>query len=177
MTDEMARFSNRIAGLRKVQSQQARVSSNSSPLPVFFAYQAVTQTVGSSTVITLDTVTLDTEDSRTPRTVDEVITTDKYVCRAAGLYLLSGGVAYVAQASNQRLAWFRKNGTQLPASAMRLPVPTSSFSATIATRVIPVQLAVGDYIELMGGVTAGTISTAASGSDHSSLFIQKIRNG
>jgi hypothetical protein len=109
-------------------------------------YQTVAQAIPSAanTVLTLDTVGRDTDGMYNVGTPDRVT----IPVGMAGLWTLDAGVAFASNATGQRRMGIRVNGTTF-VSQQRIPPITIAASATVITTAATVELAVGDYLEVV----------------------------
>lgn len=74
-------------------------------------------------------------------------TPSRYTAQAAGWYEATGGVAYASNATGARAVHITKNGSGTPLNGSGTYL-TSTASPVVATRPTPVQLIVGDYLQL-----------------------------
>ncbi len=90
----------------------------------------------------------------------------------AGWYQVSGGSGWASNATGSRGCWWRKNGVDIQGSYSIHP----SASGTIATaaRVILVQLAVGDYVELIVFQTSGGPLNTGTSTDQASMTVRRV---
>lgn len=89
----------------------------------------------------------------------------RWTCTRAGWYRLSGGVSFAGSTSGTvRAAGWLVTGAFYAGGHTRVAAsPTNTF-ASLAARVITVQLAVGDYVQLAPGQNSGgTLDTGGGG--------------
>ncbi|MCI3277661.1 hypothetical protein [Streptomyces cylindrosporus] len=137
------------------------VGSGSNGLPMFFGYQATSQSVASGTTgaaITIDTEVIDTDGGHST-----VTNTSRYTCQVAGYYLLWGSTAWAINATEERITYYQKNGTTIPGgSSVQIQSVSSGHATVVVGTLMIVPLAVGDYVEVWGSqVSGGALSTQA----------------
>jgi hypothetical protein len=137
------------------------VGSGSNGLPMFFGYQATSQSIGSGTTgaaITIDTEVIDTDGGHST-----VSNTSRYTCQVAGYYLVWGSVAWATNATEERITYYQKNGGLIAgASSVQANPVTSSHASVIPGNIMILPMAVGDYFEVWGSQVSGTsLSTQA----------------
>lgn len=130
---------------------------------VCYAYQNTAQVIAQGTPISMDAELIDTNTMHDLATNNTRLTAKK-----AGLFLIGGGVGLVGGGlqKSRRVAYIRLNGTTtIPGTAVNVyPSQDTTWNLMVPTPVIPVQLAVNDYIELMGYWGAeDTVITTTSG--------------
>jgi hypothetical protein len=87
---------------------------------------------------------------------DDVTNNTRYTARYPGIYAVSGGITFAANATGVRLAWLRKNGVDINSSSVELPACGGGLVTGIATRSVEVYLAEGDYVELIALENSGS---------------------
>jgi len=148
------------------------VGSGSNGLPLFFGYQATAQAVASGTTgaaITIDTEIIDTDGGHST-----VSNTSRYTCQVAGYYLVWGSVAWVTNATEERITYYQKNGAQITGGSSVQANPVTSAHATVVPGTIMIlPMAVGDYVEVWGSQVSGsslnTQADASAGKNSSML--------
>lgn len=97
----------------------------------------------------------------------------RYTFQVAGLYLLSGSIAWGGSSAGRRITYLRINGsTAIPGSAGDLASPSTNTQVTI-TPTVMWQAAVGDYVEVIGNQSSGG-SLSTNGSGATSAFIPSL---
>lgn len=137
------------------------VGSGSNGLPMFFGYQATAQSVGSGTTgaaITFDTEIIDTDGGHST-----VTNSSRYTCQVAGYYLVWGSVAWVTNATEERITYYQKNGGLITGGSSVQANPVTSAHATVVPgNIMILPMAVGDYFEVWGSQVSGAaLSTQA----------------
>lgn len=139
--------------------------------PIFYGYQASGQSLvsGTGTAVTLDTEVLDTYGGHSTTT-----NTSRYTAQVAGTYLVWGGACVNGATSQTYIAAFiAKNGTEQPGSRGMLPA-NSSHTYTVPAVMVPVVMAVNDYVEIYvqaDGTSPTTHGGATQTSSMSVVFI------
>lgn len=131
--------------------------------PIYYAVQNTSQNISNTTntAITFDTEIYDTYAGHNNSTNNT-----RYTAQVAGYYLMSGCVAYAANANGVRLAKLRLNGTDIKGSAVELYASNSSNLTTVATCTIIQFMNVNDYVEVATWQNSGaTIATSVGNSD------------
>lgn len=127
--------------------------------PYFFLQQAVAQAMGTSGTdypILFDTEIADTDNGHSTST-----NTSRYTAQTSGLMLCLGVVAYNANATGNRRASFRVNGSTYWWNNFGSAAGTPTDSHFTTAGLIPVSS--GDYVELVGRQTSGgSLNTATS---------------
>lgn len=122
--------------------------------PSFFGYQTHSASPQSILNNTFTAVLLDTEVYDPDGGHSTVTNTSRFTCQVAGRYQFDGTVAFASNATGFRAAKFQVNGaTPSPVGSERAAAATSSF-ATVSVST-ELQLAVGDYVELMAFQNSG----------------------
>lgn len=102
-------------------------------------------------------LTLQAEDIDTHNGHDNAVNPSRYVCKLAGIYLVTGAVAYSGFSSGTGWVRVAKNGTDAAGSG-----DNESFTTTqlmISVRPVYLTLAVGDYVELVTTYIGANINT------------------
>ena len=95
--------------------------------------------------------------------------TSRITATRAGLYLVSGCVAFSSNASGVRYSAIYKNGTIV----RFVTGPAASGGPTAYALTFPLELAVGDYLELYGVQnTAGTLDTQST--PHGATYLSAV---
>lgn len=112
----------------------------------------------TSTALTWDSEVFDTVNGH-----DTTTNKSRYTVQAAcdGIYQCRATVAWSANATGNRRVWFNVNGAGVDATENRLAGSSIQTSLTSATLL---QLAAGDYVEVMVSQTSGGALALASGS-------------
>ena len=142
------------------------------------AIAVLRQTVAQSIPANVYTpLSFDTEDADTDNGHSVVTNTSRYTAQTAGWYRLYGAVSFVANATGSRYAVWWRNGSVLAGSESGGPNLGGTIGVRMPVRTILVQLAVGDYIELVVAQdTAGALNTfVASASVHSTMCVEFVR--
>lgn len=128
-------------------------------------------TVLSVATGTLVAVPLDTELYDTDNIHDNVTNNTRLTCRTAGTYIVSAYAQFAANATGLRLAQLNVNGNLLTADR-RNTVSTAGHPSELSLSA-EVQLAVGDYIELIVYHEAGVALNVAAGA---ALSMARVTN-
>jgi hypothetical protein len=94
-----------------------------------------------------------------------VTNTSRYVCQRAGSYRVSGATSFAPNASGFRAVRIWKNGAPIRGNTVSIPQVATSANASIASRVVTVDLAVGDYVQLIALQNSGGALLTANGTD------------
>jgi hypothetical protein len=137
-------------------------------VPFFTGYQVATQSLSHNTWtnITLDTEYFDDDGGHST-----VTNTSRYVCQVAGRYELTGVAVTSFNTTGLRAAKLAKNGTTITGSAIFIQASPSVGTSVLTS--IPVQLAVGDYVELHGWQGSGGALSTLSSADSASVLTAK----
>ena len=84
-----------------------------------------------------------------------------------GYYQYWGGTGFAANATNQRLNWFKKNGTDINGTLIEVNTTTGGAVCCIGTRTRTTFLNVGDYLELFAFQNSGGNLGTIGGTDFS----------
>lgn len=122
--------------------------------PRFDLRQTVAQSLANNTEVPID---FDTEDEDTD--IDNIGghsggSPTLWVCRYPGTYLLHGKVAFLANATNIRIAWIQVNGIDVGGSANTVS-GTTAFDPGVPTNAKKVPLEEDDQVRLMGFQNSG----------------------
>lgn len=130
----------------------------------------VRQTVAQSlTTSTITPITFTTEDVDTSGMHSTSSNTSRLVATVAGWYLCSGNISYAANATGIRTTAWQVNGVAAP-GAGQLFVATAAATNRLAAVSTLLQLAIGDYVELIGFQSSGgALLTAVSGSEQATI--------
>jgi len=136
-------------------------------VPQFLGTQTSVQSIPNTTVtaILIDTEKTDTYDGHST-----VTNTSRYTCQtgAAGWYLVVGSVLWAASNLGSRSVGVSKNGVSqgsVSVDCSRLDV-NPNLTATAL-----VQLAVGDYVEVVAYQSTGGASSTAAGSYMAAFWV------
>lgn len=128
--------------------------------------QAVT--TGTFTAVTFTSEEFDTVSGHS-----NVSNTSRYTCQVAGLYLLSGKVAWVHNTTGQRASLWRINGSTVTGSQISLQTNAqASREIQVPAATITVPLAVNDYVELFGFQDSGGSLNTSVGDSATQSFLQ-----
>lgn len=110
--------------------------------------------------ITFDSTIVDTYGGHSNTTSNS-----RYVCQDAGWYEVSGIVAFGSNTTGVRDAFIGKNGVNPNYTTLTANPVGGSTPTCVAVASVPIQLAVGDYVELYGlSGTTGNVGTVAGSS-------------
>lgn len=128
-------------------------TSNFSAVPQCRVTKSAVQSIPNNalTAITFNTETYDT-GTPSNNMHDTSSNTERIVCRVAGLYLITGAIAWAAAATGDRVTAIHLNGTTYIGSAST-DGTTASNTTTQATSLY--RLAVNDYVVLHAYQTSG----------------------
>ena len=134
------------------------------------------QTAGQSlTHNTAAVVTFGAEDVDTHGGHSTVSNTSRYTAQVAGWYWCAGGVSFASNGTGRRAVWWRKNGTEVDGAESVVQTSTSGV-ITLPARSKLIQLAVGDYVELVAyqdsGVSINTSVAFAQQQSSMSISLQ-----
>lgn len=141
-------------------------------VPFFSGYQVSTQSITNNTwtAVTLDSEYFDDDGGHST-----VTNTSRYTCQVAGRYVITGTVFFSPNATGLRGSKITKNGTTVTGSTSFLAAAPSVGSTALCT--IPVQLAVGDYVEVFAWQgSGGALSTLSSADGCCVLTAQWVHN-
>lgn len=131
-------------------------------VPCFHGYQSASQSIASNTwsAISLNVTTMDSYSGHSDTTNNS-----RYTAQVSGWYMVSGVVAFGANATGFRAAKVNVNGTTLLNAGNGYAQNTGgTFSCPVTTPNRPVFLNSGDYVELYGFQNSGgALSTSALG--------------
>lgn len=119
----------------------------------------------SSTALTFNSESYDTDPNGELHSTAS--NTGRLTCRTAGKYLVAGAVEWAANATGQRNLQIRLNGSATLKTDNRMNL-SGSYPCAMTVSVV-VDLAAGDYVELMafqdsgGALNAGTSGTWSPG--------------
>jgi hypothetical protein len=95
---------------------------------------------------------------------DNVVNNSRLVCKFPGIYILGGLLDFSANATGIRAIFIRLNGVSTLQLANFVPVAASPYTGNTVTQVTGIfNLALNDYVELMGGQTSGLALNTAAG--------------
>lgn len=152
-----------------------RLTASRLNVPVARSRQTSTQTL---TTGVYGAVTMTTEDFDSHSGHSTSSNTSRYTVQTgwAGIYQLSGGVAFAANATGTRGSRWSKNGTALSASSTQFANTGAGTACRIPADTISVDLAVGDYVELEAFQdSGGNLATFATGENASYVDIAFVR--
>lgn len=130
---------------------------------------AVAQSIANNTATA---VNFELEDFDTANGHSTSVNTSRYTAQVAGTYLLGGGFAFNASATNNRLGAWRKNGTDIDGGTTAFPGFAGNSNQGVM-KTIMVELAVSDYIQIyVSQGSGGALNTAPGGCIMSILLIR-----
>lgn len=135
-------------------------------VPLFSGYQASAQSISSGawTAIGIDTETLDSDGSHS-----NVTNNTRFTCLVPGVHVFLGMVAFASNSTGVRGSRFALNGTSVRGSQTNVNTNTGSvWSSPCFTP--PLQLAIGDVVELQGFQNCGSALSTYNGTDCTSCF-------
>jgi hypothetical protein len=135
-------------------------------------YQSSAQNLTNNTY---QAITFQSEDFDLPGSGGHSTSTNitRYTAPIAGKYTFSGVVAFTANGTGPRGTQWMKNGTNIFGSVTMYPNAGASVASRIPAVTMGIDLAAGDYVELMGYQNCGaTLSTFTLGSDTSSMHVR-----
>ena len=129
-------------------------------------------TSGTFFAITFDAEVVDSANGHSTST-----NPSRYVAQYAGYYEISGGVAFVANATGSRFVEIAVNGSALGGGTASAPA-SAGIGLWLAARDTKVFLNVGDYVELWGRQdSGGSLNTdTGSGPGKSSMTVEWVSN-
>lgn len=130
--------------------------------PSFRGYATVAQTLTDNTwtSLNIDTEVFDNYGGHSTTT-----NTSRYTCQLAGLYMVTGVAAFSSNATGNRAVRIAVNGTAVNGTFVKAPAAAVTASSAQTTTAL-VQLALGDYVEVMGNQNSGAgLATSVSGPD------------
>jgi hypothetical protein len=129
------------------------------PLAMLRQTAAQTLTTGTYTAVLFDTEDFDSHNGHST-----VSNTSRYTAVTAGVYEVSGGCAFAANATGRRLARVAANGTVIGGSLSGIPANASVVGYPVRTTLV--RLAVGDYVELQAlQESGGNLATFITNSE------------
>lgn len=120
-------------------------------------------TNSTNTVIAFDTERWDTDTIH-----DNVTNNSRLTCKTAGKYQISACIAYASNATGDRETSIRLNGTTVIAYDTRSAVNGAVTIATISTLW---DMAVNDYVEVLGFQTSGGALNVTTNAAYSPEFM------
>lgn len=129
---------------------------------------AQTLTTGTITAITFTTAEdVDTDVDGTGGH-DTGSNTSRFTARYPGWYIASGRVSYAASNTGTRMASFAVNGVEVFGARYFIE---ASVCDLLVTQTLPIYLASGDYLELLGYHTHGSnLATGVANGEEQSMF-------
>lgn len=122
-------------------------------LPLGFFTKSGTQSIptsGTAAAVTWDTESLDTDAAH-----DTVTNNSRYTAKTAGYYRCYAQVEWAGNATGTRDIEFRVNGVATSYLKAHSGSSPASNNCTATSGVLPVRLAVNDYIEVFVTQTSG----------------------
>jgi len=136
--------------------------------PMFVGYQATAQAFANFTLtkLSIDTTSVDTYGGHSNTTNNS-----RYTAQVAGWYLVIGVVEYAANAAGARLVEFYKNNAVITPWSSVEDARGTDMNHSV-TCIGFVQMAVGDYVEIVGAQSAGgSLNTVANQSGMAVIWI------
>jgi hypothetical protein len=96
------------------------------------------------------------------------VDTSRLTVTTPGIYLVTGNVTWLNNTSGARELNIRKNGTTIIARVVQPADPTINTTDQVVTTLV--QLAAGDFVELVARHNAGVGLTIASGAEFTPEF-------
>jgi hypothetical protein len=129
--------------------------------PVLQLRAVATQSIGSASFTTVNFDTEDTVDIYSNH--DTVTNNSRFTVTVPGVYELSGGVAFAANATGSRGGRWLKNGVEIPGSQTLVPTTGGGLEAQTPLRPVKVSAVATDYFEQQCYQNAGgALSTTTS---------------
>lgn len=139
----------------------------SAPVAQLFQGSAQTLSTGSFTDITFDSESLDNYNGHSTS-----VNTNRYTAQIAGLYLVSGAVAFATNATGLRATQIVKNGVSVLDGSDYGELAISGAVTRCMVRPTYVTLNIGDYITIQGvQFSGGNLNTFAANPAQSSMSI------
>lgn len=139
--------------------------------PLCLVNATANQGIGSavSTLINWDNEVYDTNTMH-----NNVTNNSRITATTAGLYLISYNIRWDTFATGRRLAYLRRNGTDIADSVSEIP----NTSGATCTLTMPFSLVANDYVEVLAYQTAtGTLNVQNSTTANEGSFFSAIRIG
>ncbi|NUP18428.1 MAG: hypothetical protein HOZ81_20555 [Streptomyces sp.] len=135
-------------------------------VPVFIGVQSSVQSTstGGWTTLTFDTHTDDTYGGHSTS-----VNNSRYTAQRAGYYRVSGTASFATNSTGSRGCRISKNGSVVTGSGQL--VGAGTLNAVVACNSMPVQLAVGDYVELSAGQNSGGSLSTNNSSESACTFV------
>lgn len=141
--------------------------------PFAEVYQSTVTTLvtGTATVLGFDATLIDTYGGHSNTTLNS-----RYTAQVAGWYELTGVVQFNPNSTGYRLAYWRKNGAFPNPSTYNTELAQVSPSATtVLLETLQLQLAVGDYVEMVATQTSGgNLNTFSGAGDSTRMSVRWI---
>lgn len=103
---------------------------------------------------------------------DNATNNTRWTARYPGLYLISGGITWVANATGLRLSWFRVNGIDINGTLVELTATGGGAVSAIPALTFQQFLAIGDYVELIGFQSSGgNLNTSVTSTDQPHMTV------
>jgi hypothetical protein len=135
------------------------------PLAMLRQTAAQTLTTGGYAALNFDTEDFDSHNGHST-----VTNTSRYTAVLAGIYEVSGGAAFAANATGRRLARLAFNGTVIGGSLAGIPANTATVGYSVRTTLV--RLAVGDYVELQAlQESGGNLATFITNAEFQSTMV------
>jgi hypothetical protein len=131
------------------------------------------QTVSQGLTTSVNTgITFDVEDKDTLNGHSTVSLTDRYVCQRAGSYQVSGAVSFPPNATGFRAVRIWKNGAIINGNTVSHTSVSASANHVVSSRVVTVDLLVGDYVQLVAiQNSGGTLNTVVTADDQATMEV------
>ncbi|ANZ35527.1 hypothetical protein BBK82_04965 [Lentzea guizhouensis] len=106
---------------------------------------------------------------------DNVTNNSRYTAQVPGWYELNGGIAFAASGVGARVSQWNKNGAMIDGSDLAFPSAGAGLATRIPARTTQVQLAAGDYVQLVGFQdSGGPLDTFTGGGVRSSMSVKFV---
>lgn len=138
-------------------------------LPMAEVYQTISQTLATATwtAISQDTTLLDTDGQHS-----NSVNNSRFTCQVAGYYTAGGAVGFSTNSTGSRGAGIYRNGSPLILASGIVTAASNAVHVATAGEIL-MQLAVGDYLELMGWQNSGgNLTTLVGGQYNSYLYVR-----
>lgn len=106
-------------------------------------------TNGTGTAVNFDAEDIDSHGGHSTS-----VNTSRYTAQIAGWYQCTGAVSFASNATGRRGVWWQKNGADVTGSETAF-VAAGTGVITIPARVKLIQLAVGDYVQMLAFQDSG----------------------
>lgn len=136
-------------------------------VPCVRAYNSANQNVSN---VTFTALALDSETYDTDTIHDNATNNSRLTCKTAGKYRITGHLFWAANATGLRDLSIRLNGTTYIAEVNQTPVSGTETAQNVTTTY---NLAVNDYVELIGYQSSGGVLVVERVNDTSPTFMME----